>query len=114
MIKRRALQPRRADEALQGKILQGLLERSQTTLQLVETVQRDIQPVRRELIRLHHLGVIEPLGIRGDTTEPGAKLYYRDLLWGITDHGMSHHTSVSGCMACYLRERRLLAAGGYI
>lgn len=107
------LHPRRVNEPLQGSILQELLDSACTTSDLAAATRQNLAEVRRELISLHHLGVILPVGIREDTSGPGARLYYRDYLWAISDHGMSHHTSVAGCIFCKLRERILLRAGGY-
>lgn len=113
MIQTRAIRPRRVDEALQGCILQELLNRLQTVSELAHHTRKSVFDVRIEVIALHHLGVIEPRGLRTDTIRLGKSLYDRDYLWGITEHGMSHHSSQPGCLACRLREKVLLLAGGY-
>lgn len=108
----RGIRPRRVNESLQGQILQELLESSKSTSELAFAAREDLASVRREVISLHHIGAIEPVGIRMDSGICGAKLYYRDYLWSITDHGMSHSMSTPGCTACYLRERTIILAGG--
>lgn len=76
-------------------------------------MRHDVLAVRAELIALHHLGIVEPRGVRTDTPRLGRSLYDRDYLWGITDHGMSHHSTEPGCFACRMRERTLLLVGGF-
>ena len=106
--------PRAVDEPLQGRILQELLDSARTTSQLVKFAQADIERVRRELISLHHMGVIERIGIKNGAPPSKISIYARDYVWAITDHGMSHGSSVYGCLACHLRERALLLAGGLL
>jgi hypothetical protein len=109
----RGIRPRRTNEPLQGRILQELLIESKTTSLLAHHTRENVFEVRNEIIRLHHLGVLEPVGYRTDTPRRGKTVYDRDSLWSITDHGMSHHSSHVDCWACRIRERVLLQAGRF-
>jgi hypothetical protein len=68
--------------------------------------------VRRELISLHHLGLIKIVGIRYDEDHrPGeAVLYFRDYVWTKTKHS-DHEELEPSCQACRRRQEMLLAMG---
>jgi hypothetical protein len=102
------------NEALQGKILQALLEGVASTSQLAQFTRARLSTVRRELIHLHHLLVIRIVAVRSVEGGVPAESYYRDYVWEITRHGMEHASIVSGCKACEIRSERLLLAGGFI
>ena len=106
------MQPVHLDEALQGTILQTLLESAASTSQLAQFARKKLSLVRRELIHLHHMGVIRIVAARSMAGSIPAKSYFQDYVWEITEHGMAHHDSRSGCPACVIRNRRLLRAGG--
>jgi len=103
------LRPRYVNEILQGTILQKLLNGSWTTRDLSRELRENIDTVRKELISLHHAGAIEPIGYRMETTPAGAVLYQKDYLWALTDHALSHSSTVHGCTKCYFREKEILA-----
>lgn len=84
------------------------LNRGMSTSELAQTLRENLAIVRREVVRLHHLGVIEPIAIRSEAGDPPARLYFRDLVWDLTEHGREHNRSYPGCTACMLRERMLL------
>lgn len=105
--------PRQADESLQGQILQKLLESAHSTSQLALHLRMSLHEVRLEVICLHHVGVIQPIGFRHEDGAPPARLYYRDYIWEITEHGLEHHDHHAGCRACEMRASLLLRINGY-
>lgn len=69
--------------------------------------------MRRELIHLHHIGVIRIVAVREIDGGVPARSYYQDYIWEMTKHAIDHCQIVPGCKACSIRERRLLLAGGF-
>ena len=106
------LTPIRLDEPLQEKILQTLLDGSASTSQLSQYTKRKLSLVRRELIHLHHLGIIKIVAVHDVHGGIPAKSYFRDYVWEMTDHGRRHDNLRRGCFACTIRSLRLLRAGG--
>ena len=68
--------------------------------------------MRRELIRLHHLGIIQIVDVRLDHGGVPAKSYFQDYIWKMTRHARTHDTVRDGCLACDIRSLRILRAGG--
>jgi predicted transcriptional regulator len=101
-------------EALQGRILQTLLETPTSTSQLAQYLRRRLALVRRELIHLHQLGVIRVIAVRSVDGDIPTQSYFQDYVWELTKHGMEHSDSRKGCRACNIRNHRLLCAGGLI
>lgn len=106
------LSPVRRDEALQGRILQTLLDGSASTSQLAQYHRRKLSLVRRELIHLHQLGVIRIVASRSVEGQVPAKSYFQDYIWAMTTHGLEHANIDPRCFACTIRGLRLLRAGG--
>ena len=102
------VQLRPSNHRLKGRILEQLINELQTTQQLAYLVRENLSCVRDQLVRLHHLGIIVPVGLRYDTdSEPPSGLelsYFDDLLWDLTLHTRDHHESVEGCYGCAIRE----------
>ena len=104
----------RLSEPLQGRILQTLLETSASTSQLAQYTRKKLCLVRRELIHLHHLGVIRIVAVREVEGSVPALSYFQDYIWELTRHGLEHSDNHERCLACIIRSRRLLLAGGFI
>jgi hypothetical protein len=82
-----------------------------STSQLAGILDERLCYVRQEIVRLHHLGIIEPIAIRYEQGDPPARLYFRDYVWEMTEHGRSHNDLQPECRACRIRERMLLRMG---
>ncbi|MBW2691012.1 MAG: hypothetical protein JRE57_00080 [Deltaproteobacteria bacterium] len=87
-------------------MLEQLLYESKTTDQLAYLVRESVSSVRNQLTRLHHLGIIMPIGVSYETgaTPPSNPTYFANLLWDLTLHARDHHESVEGCYGCAIRE----------
>jgi hypothetical protein len=104
------LRPVRLSENLQGKILLTLLETTCSTEQLARELRRPITRIRRELIHLHHLGIIRMFAEQTEEQSLTALGYDRNYLWEMTVHGREHGEHHPRCAACLHRERRLRLA----
>jgi hypothetical protein len=93
---------------LKGSILLTLIGSAHTTTEISYRVGEPIGEVRNQLIRMHHLNLVEPIGVRCEDggEEPPARglSYYDDLLWSVTDHTRDHNEYVEGCRGCALRD----------
>lgn len=104
------LRPRAVNEPLQGRILRELIAESMSTSQLAEELRERLDVVRQEIVRLHHIGIIEPIAIRHKEGEPTGRLYFRDYVWTLTQHTYEHQDLRNDCRHCRIRERLLLRA----
>jgi hypothetical protein len=87
-----------------GAIIIALMCRAQTTSQITHEIRRELRAVRREIILMHHFGLIAPIGVKSEPGEEGHDGYYPNILWDLTEHSKSHDQNWEGCRACDLRE----------
>jgi hypothetical protein len=87
-----------------GAIIIALLCSARTTVQLAQETSILLPNVRREMILMHHYGLVTPIGVRSDDHAAEMGGYYADILWDLTDHSREHSESWEGCRACNLRE----------
>ena len=67
------------------------------------------------LIRLRHLGIVEPAAFCvEDADNPGVAEYPDNILWTLTEHGREHDTTISGCYGCDIRQRLMLDVVGLV
>ena len=77
---------------------------SKTTSQITHELGTRLPHIRREIILMHHYGLLEPVGVQSTFGEEGRGAYYADLLWTLTQHSLEHDDNIEGCRACNLRE----------
>ena len=106
------MHPIKLSEPLQLDILRHLRESIASTSQLALLTKARLSTVRREMICLHHQGVVQIIAAKSLDGDPPARSYYQDYVWTLTTHALEHATSISSCTACQIRNRRLLQAGG--
>lgn len=104
------LRPIRLSEELEGKILLTLVDSCTSTTQLARCLRRPLGHIQRELIHLHHLGIIRIVALRIEDDDGTARGYDRDYIWELTRHGLDHSDHHPRCWACAQREHRLLLA----
>ena len=98
------LQP--PNKKIRGKIMLALLGECKTTEQIVYEIDESPDDVLPNLIRLRHLGIMQPVAICVDDAPfDQAVDYTHNLLWEMTEHGRYHDTVVDGCYGCKMRER---------
>lgn len=95
--------PRPSDEPLQGRIIATVLHTVSSTREIIACLREDPQMVRKEVSRLHLIGILQPVGIR-DGGPRNARLYDRDYCWDLTIHARHHSNDVSDCYFCMERE----------
>jgi len=87
--------------------LLSLLEQVRTTEEVAYLVGYSVDTIRWELIRLHHLDLVAPIGVRhvrlGERTPRKALSYSDNLLWDVTDHMRFHDQTIPGCRGCKVR-----------
>ncbi len=81
-----------------------------TTSQLARELDEPIGRARNQLIRMHHLGMIEPIGVRQEDRMLNDLGYFQDVLWDLTVHTREHRGLEPGCRACLTRQLLLAAA----
>lgn len=86
-----------------GAIIIELLCSVKTTEDLAHATGRALPNIRRELILMHHFGLVLPVGVRDDDMGVDGG-YYADIVWDLTIHSREHDESWDGCRACNLRE----------
>jgi hypothetical protein len=91
---------RRYDETIRGQIFQHLLNEPLPLSILAANFEVSPTYILNELIMLHHYGIVET-----DRLDKGTRRIFsnRDVLWRLTEHGLSHGMHVDGCAACDLR-----------
>ena len=104
---------RPVDTRLRGRIMLTILGECKTTTQITYETGEDVLTIRPHLIRLHHLGIIEPVAVRYEEDNPESNGYFDDLVWGLTIHGREHSISVAGCYGCDMRELLMLVDAGF-
>lgn len=93
----------------------ALIGECKTTQDIVYELGESPDEVVPNLIRLRHLGIIEPIAIKTDDAPvPDRVDYTDDLLWALTEHGRDHNTTVAGCYGCRIRELLMLDVVGLI
>lgn len=75
-----------------------------STSQVAYALSEHLSHARDQLIRMHHLGMIEPIGIREEEGRPQLYGYFQDVLWGLTTHTKEHSKIEPHCRACKTRE----------
>jgi hypothetical protein len=80
-----------------------------STSQIAQAISESLTYARDQLIRMHHLGMIEPIGVREENHPPPAIGYFQDVVWTVTTHTREHRFIEPGCRAC--KTRTLLLAG---
>lgn len=102
----------RPDLRFRGKIIRSIFDQARSTADIAYDLDATLGYVRGQLIRLHHLGLVEPIAIR---EEEGGGLprpigYYQDLVWNLTRHAREHRHQHANCWACTVREMLLASA----
>jgi len=92
------------EKDLWGAIIIELLCSARTTVELAHATSVRLPNVRREMILMHHYGLVTPIGVRSDDQAEELGGYYADILWDLTEHSREHSESWEGCRACNLRE----------
>ena len=94
----------------------ALLGECRTTSQIAYEIEDSVDNIRPNLVRLRHLGIVEPIGIRTDVDEPvpDRVTYFDDLLWTLTEHGRNHNETIPGCYGCRIRELLMLDNAGLV
>jgi len=87
---------------VQGRIIVEVLESPATTSELIFSLRDNRETVVLEIRRLHMLGVLSIIGISGGNKK-GARLYDRDLVWSLSEHGRYHDENFDGCKHCLRR-----------
>lgn len=87
-----------------GAIIIALMCSARTTVELAHETTIRLPNVRRELILMHHYGLVTPIGVRSEDQAAEMGGYYADILWDLTIHSREHDESWEGCRACNLRE----------
>lgn len=59
---------------------------------------------------MHHLGLIEPIGVREVDGERPSFTYFQDVVWDVTTHLREHREIVPDCRACTTRTWLLIGA----
>jgi hypothetical protein len=96
------------DKSLWGNILVLLMDEVVTTNDIARALGENLQRIRIQLILMHHFDLVAPVGVREDTSPPGAFGYYKDLLWETTRHMREHNHLQPGCRGCWVRENLFL------
>lgn len=93
-----------------------LIGECKTTEQIVYEVGESPDEIIPNLIRLRHLGIVEPIAIKsgGDGLYPDRVDYIDNLLWSLTEHGQRHDAFVEGCYGCRIREKLMLDVAGLV
>lgn len=85
-----------------GRIMQALIDCCETAEGIADEVDLPLATVKRDLLRLHHRGIIAPIGNRSIDARAA------ETVWQLTDHGRFHFDEHPGCEACAMRRRLLL------
>ena len=99
-----AIRQRRSNQEIRGQIFQFLLDQGESTSALATLLNRPYGFMCDELMLLHHLGIIQPIAVVEGST---GTFYERDLVWELTEHGLSHNVHIPDCRACKIREHLL-------
>jgi len=97
-------------DRLRGLIIRKLLEGSLATSEIAYGLSENLSWIRDQLIRMHHLGMIEPIGVREIDGDPPTFTYYQDVVWNLTVHAREHRDIEPGCRACITRTWLLCGA----
>ena len=93
----------------------ALIGECKTTEQISYETGEPLDVVRPNIVRLRHLGIIEPIAICVyDDEFPGRISYFDNLMWELTEHGKHHDQSQPNCRACWFREKLMLDVTGLI
>lgn len=63
---------------------------------------------------MHHLGMIEPIGVREVDGERRTFTYFQDVVWDVSIHTREHREIEPGCRACITRGWLLAGAEALI
>jgi hypothetical protein len=91
-------------------VIRYLLGGTLTTSEIAYAVRGQLGAVRDQLIRMHHLGMIEPIGVKEVAGDRRSFTYFQDVLWDITVHTREHRHIEPSCRACKTREWLLAGA----
>ena len=93
----------------------SLLGECKTSSEIVAECGMSHDEIRPHLVRLRHLGIIEPVAICAiNEPFPERISYFDNLLWTLSDHGKYHDQSDPSCKACALRELLFIDNAGII
>jgi len=79
-----------------------VLDGVRSTLGIVYSLQDEEDVVRREITRLHLLGILSIVGI-SQLSKKGAMLYEKDFEWKLSDHARYHNDNNPSCIFCRRR-----------
>lgn len=91
-------------------MIRCLLSGALSTSELAYQARDSLGYMRNQLIRMHHLGLIEPIGVKEVVGERRTFSYYQDVLWGVTLHTREHRHIEPNCRACLTRTWLLAGA----
>jgi hypothetical protein len=97
------------DQRVRGRIIYTIFDGAKTTSEITRDMDNcyALNYVRSQLIRMHHLGLVAPIGVRKEEGDRERVGYYRDLIWTLTKHTREHKHQFSNCTACTIREMLL-------
>lgn len=97
-----------ADNRTRGKIMMALLDSCKSTSEIARELDMNLGYIRAQLVRMHHLWMIEPVAIRTDEDHqrfgrPPAVGYFQEFVWQMTTHGKDHNYVMERCYGCKVR-----------